>query len=56
MKELRHTFNLNQCHEMTMEINPGCSSLSKIRAIREMGINRLSVGTQSFHEDTLKCT
>lgn len=53
MTELRQAFNLNQCHEITMEINPGCSSLSKIQAIRDIGINRLSVGTQSFHEHTL---
>lgn len=35
--------------EWTMECNPGTVSLDKLRAYRDIGINRLSFGVQSFH-------
>jgi oxygen-independent coproporphyrinogen-3 oxidase len=38
--------------EFTMEVNPGDVTLEKARAWRAMGINRLSMGVQSF-DDTL---
>ncbi len=35
--------------EWTMECNPGTITLEKLRAYRELGINRLSFGVQSFN-------
>ena len=41
-----------QAEEITMEMNPGDADETYLRAIREAGINRLSIGIQSF-DDTL---
>ena len=41
-----------QAEEITMEMNPGDADKTYLRAIREAGINRLSIGIQSF-DDTL---
>jgi len=40
--------------EMTLEANPGTVTGEKLRAFRSLGINRLSVGIQSFHDHELK--
>lgn len=49
---LEHT----QCHpiEITMEANPGDLNLDKLRQLREVGFNRLSIGIQSFRDDELR--
>ncbi|MBS1561466.1 MAG: radical SAM family heme chaperone HemW [Bacteroidetes bacterium] len=39
--------------EWTMECNPGTVTLEKLRAYRELGINRLSFGVQSFNASEL---
>lgn len=39
--------------EFTMECNPGTVTLEKLRAYRDMGVNRLSFGVQSFIPDEL---
>lgn len=40
--------------EVTIEANPGTLSLLKLRLLRLAGINRLSIGAQSFDEETLQ--
>ncbi|HEY8206480.1 MAG TPA: radical SAM family heme chaperone HemW [Myxococcaceae bacterium] len=40
--------------EVTLEANPGASDASRFRGYREAGINRLSIGVQSFQPETLK--
>jgi oxygen-independent coproporphyrinogen III oxidase len=40
--------------EITLEANPDDLSASYIRELLESGVNRLSVGIQSFHDDELK--
>lgn len=40
--------------EVTLELNPTTANLSKLKAFREAGINRLSIGMQSFDDDILK--
>ena len=40
--------------EITLEGNPDDLSLEKIKALKSIGINRLSIGVQSFHEKDLK--
>jgi len=49
----RH-FRINDEVEVTLETNPGTVDGEKLRAFRHAGINRLSIGIQSFHEDDLK--
>lgn len=40
--------------EITMEANPGTVELERFRAFRAAGINRLSIGVQSFDDDKLR--
>jgi putative oxygen-independent coproporphyrinogen III oxidase len=40
--------------EITMEANPGASEAARFRAYREAGVNRLSIGVQSFDDAMLK--
>jgi len=40
--------------EYTFEINPETFSLSKAELLKEYGINRVSIGVQSFNEDLLE--
>ena len=48
----RLTFALNI--EITMEANPGTIELGKFKEFSHAGINRLSIGIQSFNDDKLK--
>jgi oxygen-independent coproporphyrinogen-3 oxidase len=41
-------FNPDRCLEYTIEMNPEDVSPGKLRSLKEMGVNRLSLGTQSF--------
>ncbi len=40
--------------EITLEANPGTIDVHKFKALRQAGINRLSIGVQSFGEAQLK--
>lgn len=40
--------------EITMEANPGTVELGKFKEFNSAGINRLSIGIQSFNDDKLK--
>lgn len=40
--------------EITLETNPGTVDRAKLEGFRKAGVNRLSIGIQSFHEDDLK--
>ncbi|TCK16510.1 radical SAM family heme chaperone HemW [Marinobacterium mangrovicola] len=40
--------------EITMEANPGTFEQARFRGYREAGVNRLSIGVQSFNTDSLK--
>ena len=40
--------------EVSLEANPGTLTMEKSRAYREMGVNRLSIGVQSFDARLLK--
>ena len=47
-------FSVASDAEVTMEANPGTVEFGTPRAYREVGINRLSIGAQSFDDDALK--
>jgi len=47
-------FNLNKNAEITFETNPGTVSKEKLREFLSIGINRFSVGIQSFDDAELK--
>lgn len=40
--------------EITVEANPGTVTLDYLQALRAAGVNRLSFGVQSFHDDELR--
>jgi oxygen-independent coproporphyrinogen-3 oxidase len=40
--------------ELTIEANPGTADKAKLKALRGLGINRLSIGAQSFNDKHLK--
>ena len=45
---------LEENPEITLEMNPGTVTPDKMKQIRLAGINRLSIGMQSFHDPELK--
>ena len=53
MKAVRKNFKLSSKCEISMEVNPGTVNERKLKAIKKMGINRLSIGAQSFNDDEL---
>ncbi|GIV56002.1 MAG: hypothetical protein AA908_01220 [Chlorobi bacterium NICIL-2] len=51
---LRSVFSLAPSYEWTIEANPGTVTLEKLRYYRELGINRISFGVQSFDHRELE--
>lgn len=51
---LRARLNISADTEITLEANPGTAEQEKFREYRALGINRLSIGVQSFHDDALQ--
>ena len=52
--ELRRVFTFSSDTEFTIECNPGTTSPEFFRACRDSGVNRISFGLQSVHENELK--
>ncbi len=51
---LRKYFVWDEKTEFTLESNPKTVSLEKLKNFRSLGVNRLSIGVQSFQENFLK--
>jgi len=51
---LRRSFSFAADTEITLEANPGTVLESRLQAYRTLGINRLSLGVQSFNDRDLK--
>ena len=51
---IEDTFDVLPGAEITLEANPGTLSGEKLRAYKSLGVNRLSMGLQSIHENELK--
>lgn len=54
MELLHKNFNIVANPEVTLEINPDTIDKDKIFALKSLGVNRMSVGIQSFHDDDLR--
>lgn len=54
MDAIRKGYYLCEDAEITVECNPATADLQKLKAYRERGINRLSIGLQSANDDELK--
>jgi oxygen-independent coproporphyrinogen-3 oxidase len=53
LQALHRHFVFSPDTEVTMEANPDDLSVEKIAAYKDLGVNRLSVGVQSFHDKEL---
>ena len=53
LNSLSNHFDLHSLKEFTMETNPEQCSLEYLSALKKMGINRLSIGIQSFDPEIL---
>ncbi len=53
MTALRQAFALAADAELSLEANPGTVDLEYLRGLVSLGVNRLSFGVQSFHDDEL---
>ena len=51
---LNEAINLDENYEFTIETNPNSISEEKLQAYRELGINRISIGVQSFNDRLLR--
>lgn len=51
---LYKNFNISGNAEITLEANPDTVSMELLKDFNTVGINRLSVGIQSFHDDDLQ--
>ena len=54
LNHIRINFNVSDNVETTIETNPGTISFEKLKAFRQIGFNRISIGVQSFEENELK--
>lgn len=54
LSSLRSVFRVSRDAEVTLEANPGTLTMEKLRAFRSLGVNRISLGIQSFHEPELR--
>ncbi|KAB0670507.1 radical SAM family heme chaperone HemW [Oryzomonas sagensis] len=54
LKRAGELFGLDREAEITLEANPGTVDRERLAAFRSAGVNRLSLGVQSFHDPLLK--
>lgn len=53
LEVIRSKFQVDASSEITLEANPDDLTPSKLHEIAQAGVNRLSIGIQSFHPDIL---
>lgn len=54
INKVRGEFSVKEDAEITLETNPGTVSKEKLEEFRKVGINRVSIGIQSFDENDLR--
>jgi oxygen-independent coproporphyrinogen-3 oxidase len=54
IQKVKENFVVRNNAEITMETNPGTVSLEKMKSFRAAGLNRISIGIQSFDNNDLK--
>ena len=52
--KMRRSFTLAEAVEVTLEANPDDLNSTQLNDWKDIGINRLSIGLQSFHDSDLK--
>lgn len=53
-KSVMELFNFNDKSEITVEVNPDSVELDYFSALKTLGINRISIGSQTFDDKILK--
>jgi oxygen-independent coproporphyrinogen-3 oxidase len=51
---IEQNFNFSPVREITLETNPGTVDRGKLQAFHALGVNRLSMGVQSFRDEDLR--
>ncbi len=54
VKAVRNKFSFDENYEFTVEANPGAVSPKLLKELFENGVNRISLGAQSFNDDELR--
>lgn len=54
LEQIDILYSINQSTEITMECNPTSSTIDKFIGFKNAGVNRLSMGVQSFNDNDLK--
>jgi oxygen-independent coproporphyrinogen-3 oxidase len=54
MSSIAENYNVSADAEISMETNPGTVDKDKLQKFKNAGINRISIGVQSFNDDELK--
>ena len=54
MRQIKKYYNLTPDCEITLELNPGTLSADKVKAYKNAGINRFSIGLQSADDSMLR--
>ena len=54
LKTIKQKYNISRNVEITIEVNPGTATKEKLRDYVEAGINRISIGLQSWNNNLLK--
>ena len=54
LRGFSEAFDLSELVELTIEANPGSVSARKAALLRQCGVNRISLGVQSWDDDLLK--
>ena len=54
MEALAEVFSFEMDSEISIEANPGTVNLEKLRTYKKIGLNRISFGLQSAHNEELK--
>ena len=54
IEKILNNFDLSDIKEITLEVNPATVSFQALKEYRDIGINRLSIGTQSMKDSELE--
>ena len=54
LETIREAYGLNDIEELTVECNPDDITPHYVSALAKMGVNRISMGVQTFNDDLLK--
>ena len=56
LKTIESNFGISDDAEITLEMDPGTFDSNRLKRLKSIGINRVSMGVQSFNDETLvKC-